>query len=372
MVRIAVVNSIRVCGGGEKWLVRQAGCWRERGYEPLILCQPKSGLEQLAREAGLSLAAVRMPNDVSPLAVAGIARVLRRFRPGLVLCCNERAFRLAVPATWSAGKPPVVYRNGLTATFKNRTLNRLLFRWASRMVVISEALRQEMAGYGWIPRGRLQIIRNGIDPSLYEPDPAARERVRREVGASPEALVAAVLARVTEDKGQVETIQALAALAGSHREAELWIVGEGSLRPRLEALARECGISDRVRFTGFRTDIPAVLQAVDIVVQASHREGLGNTLLEAMAARRPIVASGVGGILDVVVPGETGELVPPRDPEALASALGGVLADAEKRRRYGENGRRRVEEQFGLGRETDAWSRLFQQVGKLPSQTREV
>lgn len=358
-MRVAVINSIRVCGGGEKWLVRQAGCWREHGHEPLVVCQPGSGVEGIARDAGLPVAPVVMRHDVSPVAIVGIAGVLRRFRPGVVLCCNERAFRLAAPATRLAGAPRLVYRNGLTATFKNRTLNRVLFRWAERMVVISEPLRAEMAGYGWIPPEKLQVIRNGIAPGPYREDPEARERVRREAGTPPGAVVAAVVARVTEDKGQVETIQALASLAGEYPEAELWVVGEGSLRPRLEELARELGVAARVRFLGFRQDVAAVFQAADLIIQASHREGLGNTLLEAMASSLPILASAVGGILDVVVPGETGELVPPYDAAALAAAWRSLLTDREKRLGYGRNGLRRVEQFFPLTGETAQWCRLF-------------
>lgn len=304
-----------------------------------------------------------MRNDVSPRAIMNLARALRKFRPAVVLCCNERAFRLAMPARRWAGNPPLMYRNGLTATFKNRSLNRILFRHAARMVVISEPLREEMASYGWIPSDRLQVIRNGIDTDLYRTDEQARARVRKEVGTRPDAVVAAVLARVTEDKGQVETIDALASLAQECPQAELWIVGEGTLRPKLEDQARERGISDRVRFLGFRNDISAVLQAVDIVVQASHREGLGNTLLEAMASRKPIVASSVGGIVDVVVPGETGELVPPYDPAAIAQALRPLLNDPALRAQYGEAGWKRVEEQFRLSRETADWCRLFEEIG---------
>ncbi len=362
-MRIAVVNSIRVLGGGEKWLVRQASCWKQRGHEPLLLCQPASGVQRHARESGLPTVALPMPHDLSLRAVGAIAGALRGFQPNLVLCCNERAFRLAAPATRLAGSPPLVYRNGLTATFKNKAINRLLGRWMTRLVVISEPLREEMASYGWIPEDRLQIIRNGIDLRPYQPDPVARERVRAEVGCVGDTVVAAILARVTPDKGQVETIDALAAIASRHPRAELWIVGEGTLRPQLEAQVRELKLESRVRFLGFRTDIPAVLQAVDIVVQASHREGLGNTLLEAMAAARPIVASTAGGIVDVVVPEETGLLVPPRDVPALAQALDRVYGDATVRERFGAAGRRRAETLFPLTGETDNWCRLFEEIG---------
>ncbi|HTE20041.1 MAG TPA: hypothetical protein VK689_16880, partial [Armatimonadota bacterium] len=98
-MRIAVINSIRVCGGGEKWLVRQAGCWRDRGHEPLIVCQPGSGLERLAADAGLVVAPVRMPHDISLPAVMKLAATLRASVPEVVMFCNERAFRLGLPAS---------------------------------------------------------------------------------------------------------------------------------------------------------------------------------------------------------------------------------------------------------------------------------
>jgi glycosyltransferase involved in cell wall biosynthesis len=363
-LRIAVVNSIRAIGGGEKWLVRQASTWREQGMEPLIVCQPDSGLRKLCEAAGLPAHPLRMRHDVDLRAALALSRIFRSHSADVVLCCNERAFRLAAPATRLAASPALLYRNGLTATFKNRGINRFLFRWVSRMVVNTEALREEMAAFGWMRPEQLQVINNGIVPQLYDPDPAARERLRAEQRTPPDRAVAAVVARVTEDKGQVETTQAVAELCRDGADLDLWIVGEGSLQPRLEAQARELGIAERVRFLGFRTDVAAVYQAIDILVQASYREGLGNALLEAMASSRPIVASAVGGTPDVVVPGETGELVPAYDAGAIRDALAPLVASPELRRQYGENGRRRVEQHFRLEGETAAWCRLFADVAR--------
>lgn len=361
-LRVAVINSLRVRGGGEKWVARQTARWREAGLRPRVFCPPGSGLAELMRETGVETVPVVMRHDLSPTAVLALARELRRFRPHALLCCNERAFRLGAPASLLAGAPPLVYRNGLTGTFKNRAHNRLFRRRLARMVVNSEALRQEMAAFGWIPPDRLRVIRNGVDLAAFAPDPPARERLRRELGTPEGAVVAAVLARLTEDKGLVETIQALAALRERCPGAEFWIAGEGSLGPRLAALARELGVAERVRFLGFRQDVPAVLQGADLVIQASHREGLGNTLLEAMASARPVIASTVGGNVDVVVPGETGALVPPRDPQALADALAPYLTDPDLRRRSGEAGLRRAREHFSLERETGEWLALLNEA----------
>lgn len=359
-MKIALVNSLKVCGGGEQWVVRQARAWQERGHETLVICAPRSGLQQLATDHGLPTARVPMRHDLSWPAVMGLGGALSRFRPSAVICCNERAFRLTAPATLLAGRPPLVYRNGLTATFKNKALNRILFRLARHLVVVSSALREEMAAYGWIEPHRLSVIHNGVDTARFRPDAEVRERVRSAAGVTSDRVVAAVIARVTEDKGQLETVQALRRVSAVHPEAELWIVGEGSLTPRVRERAAELGVADRVRFLGFRSDIPDVLQGVDLVIQASHREGMGNSLLEAMSAGKPILASNVGGNPDVVVPGETGELVPPRDADALAQAWLALLDQPAHRRQYGMNARVRAERFFPLALETDNWCRFLE------------
>ncbi len=358
-LRVAFVNSLRVAGGGEKWVVRHAGLWQERGVAVRVLCNPGSGLERLAREAGLPVESLPLRHDVSPSSVLALARALRCFRPSAILCCNERAFRLAAPARLLAGRRPLLYRNGLTGTFKNRLHNRLLFPALACMVANTEAIRREVAAFGWVPPERLRVICNGIRPEQYDPDPAARARLRSELGTSGDAVVLAVLARVTAEKGHRETLAAFRTLAPRHPLAELWIAGEGDLTAELETTARAAGLASRVRFLGFRSDVPALLSAVDLVVQASHREGLGNSLLEAMAACLPVVASAVGGTPDVVLDGATGLLVPPHDVPALSAALDRVLADASLRTALGQAGRTRVEQEFRLEAEADAWLELL-------------
>lgn len=357
-VRLALVNSLRVTGGGEKWAVRQAVALRERGVAPVIACRPDGGLRGLAEAEGLSVCPTPMPHDLSPAGVWALRRVFRETRPEVVLCCNERAYRLAAPAARLAGRPPLVYRNGLTGTFRDRALNRVWFRDVARLVVNSEALLTEMRALPWIPEGRLRLIRNGVDPAPYRPDPAARERVRAELGAGPDTPVIAILARVSEEKGHAELLAALARVPG----AALWVAGEGGLLPTLRERAAALDVGGRVRFLGFRRDVPALLQGADVVAAPSHREGLGNTLLEAMAAGRPVVASAAAGNEAVVEAGVTGLLVPPRNVEALAAALGALAADPALRERFGAAGRRRVEAEFPLAAETAAWHALLTEV----------
>jgi len=135
--------------------------------------------------------------------------------------------------------------------------------------------------------------------------------------------------------------------------------GDGPLRADLEACARRAGLGDRLRLLGFRSDLARIYAALDVVVLPSHSEGMPLAALEAMAAARPVVASQVGGLPEVVVDGETGLLFPPGNRRALVEALGALLADPGRRRRLGLSGRRRYEERFTLARMADAYAAIY-------------
>jgi glycosyltransferase involved in cell wall biosynthesis len=161
-------------------------------------------------------------------------------------------------------------------------------------------------------------------------------------------------------------VKGLAALIDAATQlptAQVVIAGEGPERGRLEQQATELGVRDRVTFLGLRTDVPRLLASSDVLAMPSLNEGLGNAVLEAMAAARPVVASAVGGLSESVVSGETGILVPPGDVEALARALNVVLSDDRLARDMGAAGRRRVEAAFTADQAVEGttaiWSELL-------------
>ena len=187
----------------------------------------------------------------------------------------------------------------------------------------------------------------------------------------PRAAIVAVVSRLHELKGLDDFLEAAAALAARHPEVRYLIVGdrlavkdgtvvkEDAYRASLEGLARRLGIADRVVFTGFRLDIPQILQEVAVSVLPSLSEGLSNFLLESMAAGVPVVATRVGGSPEAVGDGETGLLVPTRNAAALARAIDALLTDRDLARRMGQAGRRRMEERFSLEAMARATERLY-------------
>jgi len=194
-----------------------------------------------------------------------------------------------------------------------------------RLIAVSESMVRKIADEraGLAP---VSLIYNGVDLDRYEhQEPCCT--LREEYGMAPNAQIVGVVARLEPEKGHPTLLEAWPAVLRSCPDAYLLIVGEGSQREALERQANDLRIGHRVVFTGRRDDIPAVTAALDVAVLPSYREAQGLTILEAMALTRPVVASNVGGIPEMIQDGVTGLLVPPRDPDALAVAIVRLLRD---------------------------------------------
>jgi len=223
-------------------------------------------------------------------------------------------------------------------------LERMAARWSDAIICVSPSEYHAALRQGFAPAARLALIRNGIDVHPFD-IPVDVHAVRAALGVGSAPLAVSV-GRLMAQKGLDILLAACPDLIAACPSARVLIVGDGPLRKKLEAQAVALGVQEHVKFTGYRTDIPAILAAADVFVLASRYEGLPYTVLEAMAARKPVVATNVTGSRDAVVPGETGFLVPPEDPPALARAVLRLLADPQTARRMGEAGRRHVEQHF--------------------------
>lgn len=238
-----------------------------------------------------------------------------------------------------------------------RRLDNATARLAARLVAVSEDTRRAYERQGY-PAGRIEVVYNGVEAAT-----AANGRLRAEAGLPADVPVVAELGRLCDVKGQRELIRSLPSLP----DVRLILIGKdlergGAFQAELECEAEQLGVRERVLFTGHRDDAQALLAEADVVALPSWTEGLPVAVLEAMAQARPVVATPVGGTPEVVVDGETGLLVPPRDHEALAGAIGRLLADPELRRRLGEAGRRRVEERFSLDAMTTRMLAIYDEV----------
>ena len=359
MLSLLMVNSIRAYGGGEKWALDTARGLAARGHRVAFACRLGSELAKRAHTLGLETYVLPMPSDLSLLAVSRLTRLMRTWRPDVVLCCNQRALRLAAPAARLARRRRLVMRDGLQGSLRQQGYNRWLVPLVDGFVVNADALRQELLA--WLPAARVRVIYNGVD---LGPHDAAIDRaaLRRELGCHRDACVLLTVARLVAEKDQATLLTAFGHLSRRHEHVHLWIAGDGPLRSALEAQSRGLGLAARVKFLGFRLDVPRLLAGADLLAITSLREGLPNVALEAMAARRAVVATAVAGTPELVQDGETGLLVPPAAPDALTAALGALIIDPTRRRQLGERGRRRVEQWFEASIALDHWEEYLVHV----------
>lgn len=288
-----------------------------------------------------------------------LVRFIRARGIGLVHAQDVYANVLGAMAAAAAGVPMVVTRVDLghhLAGYRRRLLAEVSRR-ADRVLVNALAIRDLVVREG-VPGDRIAVVRNGVD--LDELD--ARARAAPDPPAPAPGAFVNVANMHHPVKGQGDLLQAFREVAQRHPEARLVLVGEGVRRPVLEREARRLGIADRVQFLGQRRDVPALLARAVAGVSASHAEGISNAVLEAMAARLPVVATAVGGTPEIVRDGRNGLLVPPGAPAALAQAMALLLEREPLRRRMGAAGRRIVEREFGVGQMRLSFDALYREL----------
>lgn len=348
---LAFVSSLPAWGGGEKWLVEAAAAMAGRGHRVCVIGRPGGEVTRRAAALGLDVDPAPMGGWLDPRTLAAFAAILRR-REVEVACVNlDKEIRLAGIGGLGLPRFRLVPRRGSPDPIKDNWHYRLVYeRLVDRLIVNCHALARTVAGHlPWFAPGRIRVVYNGCDPDALA---AAVHpgRLRAELGLGPDRPVVSLVGEVGRRKGQDLLLAAAARLRPLHPRAVYLLAGAeegpGALAS-LQAQARDLGLADgAVRFLGFRTDPLDVMADSDVVVLPSRSEGFPNSLLEAMALGRPVLATAVDGIPELVDAGRTGALVPADDLPAFAAELDLLLDDAGRRAAWGEAGRRRVWERF--------------------------
>jgi len=235
--------------------------------------------------------------------------------------------------------------DGERAGIVHRTLEWFSNRALHKAIAVSESTKRDWIRRTGIAESRVVTIHNGIDPERFQRQ-EAQKTAKSKLGLPADATIIGAVGRLSTAKGFAYLIEAVALLRASYPNAVVALAGTGPSRSQLEDLASRLAVSDRVVFLGFRSDINELLDACDLLVMPSLSETLGYALLEAMAHGLPTVGTTVGGIPEVILPMETGLLVPPRHPVALATAIKLLLDSADLRERLGRAGRERVIKHF--------------------------
>ncbi|NOT33771.1 MAG: glycosyltransferase [Candidatus Eisenbacteria bacterium] len=295
--------------------------------------------------------------------VRRLVALVRAARPDVINGHNATGGLYATLAAALTGVP-VCFRTEHTLHFRGRhsvfypLLEPLATAFTRRVVCVCQAvLESHVSRLPWMAR-RFVTVANGIASA---PHTRPREEARRELGLDPDSVALLTIGSLSRQKAQHVMVEAFARVAATRPAAVLWIAGDGSRRAALEAQAAARNVSERVRFLGPREDAADLLEACDVFLLSSEREGLPMTILEAMRAARPVVSTRVGGTPEAVVDGETGRLVPIGDAEALAGAIDELVGDPARRAAFGAAARQRWQLRFTaerMVRETESLYRV--------------
>lgn len=365
-----------VFGGAEQMLFTLLAALDRRRWRPVLIHHDARGATPIGERARALDVEVRcLPRPRRTLLVRELhtfARAIRAERAsvfhahlGWPLRCSRALLgaRLArVPAVVATQQ---LFSGAWVRRYESAGRHRLVSTAVDRYIAVSRAIADEMQPFCVRRDRQVTVVYNAVDPARITTPASAR--AHEACGGRPTILT---LARLEEQKG-LEHLVAAAALVP---EATFVVAGEGRERASLEARAREAGVADRVRFVGHRSDVPELLAACDLFVLPSLVEGSPISVMEAMAAGRPVVATDIGGTNEVVLDGATGLLVPPADPEALAMAIRAVLGDAELRDRLGAAGRERARREFSAeamaAQVSTVYEELLEVVGDAASRER--
>jgi len=324
-------------GGQEHRILLECREMIRRGHRMAIACRPGSQLLAKARDAGVPVEPVEMRSSADLRAVARLVRLFRRVRAEVVNTHSGKDSWVGSMAAKFA-RVPVLVRTRHISVPVNRGIHNLIYRWPDGYVTTGEMIRNHLIGVGIDP-DRVVSIPTGVDTARFSPT-VSGEAVRSEFGVPPDAPLISVIGVLRSWKRHDVFLEAVRLLGERDLRVRALVVGEG---PQAERIAGAIGakeLESAVRMTGFREDVPELLAASDVVVLPSDRfEGVPQVVLQAMAMERPVVASPIGGIPEVVHPETTGLLCPPGDAEAFAGAIERLLSDPAFRDRLGAAGR---------------------------------
>ncbi len=343
-------------GGQQQVLFLHRGLLR-RGIESHLVCSSGGELLARAQAEGLPVTGLALRGEWDLASAWRIASALRISGATHLHLHSSHAQTLGLlGSAWSGIRNVVVTRR------VDFIPGRHLFnRWkygprVARFVAISRAIQDILIGIG-VPSERIRLVPSGVE--LNRGTPGEGRGFREELGLAEDQPLIGNIGHLADHKGQRYLVEAVPLVLRDFPRAKFVIVGHGELEVELKARADALGLGGHLFFAGFRRDMAAILDALDVFVLPSHLEGLGTVVLEALAARKPVVATRTGGVPDIIEDGREGLLVPSRDPKALASALSRLLSDSELARTLAEEGHRKVEQNFSVDRMVEGNLELY-------------
>ena len=364
------IDTARTWRGGQNQVLLTVNGLRAIGHRATLVAHPDGELRRRVAE-GLDLIPLAPRMEMDLRAAWKLSRVIKQLRPDVIhahdphgVAMASLALSLGSASSASEAKAALVASRRVDFHLKGNSFSRWKYRQVDCFIAASDAIRQMLVADG-VPAAQTVTVHEGIDVEhvLTAPPVNLHETFWLPHGAPVVGNVAALVPH----KGQRYLIDAAHRVVQAIPDARFVILGEGELREHLEKQVHEHHLEKHVLLPGFRTDVLGCIKGFDLFVMSSVTEGLGTSLLDAMAASRAIVATRAGGIPEIVDDGATGLLVPPRDAAALAEAIVTLLRDRASRDRMGAAGFARVNERFTVERMVEETARVYQRLGARDS-----
>lgn len=377
---VHIITRLIIGGAQENTLISCEG-QHAHGHDVTLITGPGLGPEgsllERARRPGYRVEVrEEMVRAILPTKDIGnyffLVKRLRELKPDVVHTHSSKAGIIGRWAAWQAGVPAVIHTiHGLAFTASTSRLVNAAYRYAekvtapisSRIVCVADAMREQSLAGGIGRKEQYVTVYSGMDTSSFLRPPVPREEVRRSLGISPEQVVVGTIARLFDLKGHDDLLEIAPDLCRRFPQLRFLWLGDGTLRPRFEMQMRQQHLEDRFILTGMVSParIPELVNAMDVVVHPSRREGLARALVQGSLAAKPIITYDVDGNRESLVPEKTGFLLAPFDTKALAAALGLLLDDPHRREAMGLAGREFVVERFSAQRMVDELERVYAQ-----------
>jgi glycosyltransferase involved in cell wall biosynthesis len=350
---------MRGWGGRERRVFWESVGLREHGVEVFFVCQRGTEFARRVEEGGFECCAFALRGRFRLGSLLRLRRLIQKWRPHVLTTHSSKEMYLAFLAARLVRRRPLIVRMRHHGIYPRRGFG---YRFiADAIVTVTHAMEDYMSRSLGVDPGRVFTVPSGVDMGRFSPREPSREETER-LGVVAGGKVVVTVADFAGRKGYPTLVRAAAKVLSEMPDAVFVLVGGGSERRGVEELVREMGCERSFRFPGYIEDIPGVLSTARLFVLPSIHEGTPAALVEAMAMKKPVVASRVGGIPEVIVDGVTGVLVEPGDSDALARAIISLLNEPEKAKAMGERARQAVEEKYSFGRMLDRMLRLYRDL----------
>lgn len=369
-----VIDNIEF-GGGERVFSQIIIELNKERFGVFVASNPGGIFEKKLMEVGIKIDPVQMTNRYNLGIISRLKKIIKTKDVRIVHSQGGRADFFARTAARIAKVDIIIssiamlvegYDVGILRKSLYVLMDRQTERWVDRFIILSEASRRTLIERHKIPPEKIVKIHNGIEIEEYHPDikevKNKKSELRRELGLKSDVPVIGAIGRLVWQKGFEYLIQAIPQVIQAFPEAKFLIVGEGPLRRGLEELSERLKIEDNTIFTGFRSDIKDILATIKLLAMPSLLEGLPLVLLEGMAMAKPIVATRIDGITEVLENGETGLLVPAKNPHELAEAIIEILKNKTKADLLGQNARKIVEEKFSVKKMVEQTELVYEKL----------